>query len=121
MRNELCASAYLYLLIAVAASEPTTWKYGKALAAMSKQFTNLKLIVCRKRQPNLGRISLLKRKAQPRRKQRQREKHKIKTESQAQQAWLFYVEYFSGIPPKALRADTSLRWVVGLGGLGDCQ
>lgn len=35
----------------------------------------LNLIVCRKRQLNLGRISLLKRKAQHRRKQIQRKKH----------------------------------------------
>ena len=40
----------------------------------------LNLIVCRKRQLNLGRISLLKRKAQHRRKRIQRKKHgKVKT------------------------------------------
>jgi len=41
----------------------------------------LNLIVCRKRQLNLGRISLLKRKAQHRRKRIQRKKHgKVKTQ-----------------------------------------
>jgi hypothetical protein len=53
----------------------------KYTAALSKYFTNLKnLIVCRKRQLNPGRISLLKRKAQHRRKRIQRKKHgKLKT------------------------------------------
>jgi hypothetical protein len=47
----------------------------KYTAALSKYFTNLKnLIVCRKRQLNPGRTSLLKRKAQHRRKVIQRQK-----------------------------------------------
>jgi hypothetical protein len=52
----------------------------KYSAAMSNNSLTLNLILCQKRQLNPGRISLLKRKVQHRRKGIQRQKHgKVKT------------------------------------------
>ena len=75
--NYLCSGC------TVAAPERTTWKNGRnTLQPWVNNSLTLNLIVCRKRQLNLGRISLLKRKAQHRRKRIQRKKHgKVKTQS----------------------------------------
>jgi hypothetical protein len=59
----------------VAASERTTWKKGRnTLQPWVTNSLTLNLIVCQKRQLNQERISLLKRKAQHRRKRIQRKK-----------------------------------------------
>ncbi len=67
---------YLYSGCTVAVSKV---QHGRTVRNTLQPWVNnsltLNLIVCRKRQLNLGRISLLKRKAQHRRKRIQRKKH----------------------------------------------
>ena len=79
-------------------------KNGKTYsAAISNNSLTLNLIVCRKRQLNPGRISLLKRKAQHRRKLIQRKKHgKFKTQRARFTAPGFF------IPPRVSRSGLAV-------------
>ena len=79
---------------------------------VNKSFITLKLKLCRKKQLNLGRISLLKRKAQHKRKRIQRKKDaKIKeTESPVHRARLFYAVLWNLLRTITWKSGGSNHW-----------